>query len=885
MEFSSPTSSDDNVLRPNDPNQETNPTLPTTANPKNIASPSSPTPSGSTTDMSSEQPTDTDDSQPPTPLPFDTETTEDHAPPDETDDQDDQDDLIDDDVDMDHDHDQDSIGPSSDDEDDDEGNTDFTAYTTGEGPPSPIRLTQEEMKNGVTICLKNNMKVDQYNYGKSKNGKAGNAERAHNETMTLVPSCIEGRKPTVCVAYPPYIGKKRDTNGIATVQEPTKHLYFKVGPKVHEYNCVRNSWLRAGFVRTNSMSKCSAYWGQHCSANMFRNLNKYQKVNHFPGSWNIGNKARLGKIMGRMRRMHGSEDFHIHAQTMCMPMDRRKLTNMLVAQPRGLWILKPSNSSCGRGIRVTSSASLNPKKLHKGTIVQKYLSNPYLIGGRKFDMRIYVVVTSYDPLRAYLCEEGLVRFATGKYSKSLKSLKNRFVHLTNYSVNKNSDEFVKPTSNAAGNGVANVEDASKWTLTQLKQYFRDHNIDDDQVMEDIKDCCIKTLIAAEPHIASMCHQLSLSRTNCYEVFGFDVFLDKNLKPWLIEVNVSPSLSSSSPLDKRIKNKLLCDVFHLLGFQPFNHKEEEAEAERFNTNRLHRGHSRKGGKQRAKSASTLKRRNVLKLNASRLKSLSPDDMEIIAEMEEEYTRKADMERIYPSANPRVNEYYSQFFEAQRYNNTLVNLWIQEHGVDGLIQRQNTKSQKGSTNGRSNNNSKRNGEMGTDPRRPYGQRSQSSARPLRSDNRPSLVERQGLQRNGRQQMAATRLQEYKAMKLRMEGRERRHEHQSDMESTESDRNWDRDWDAAHGHAVDDNDGGVGGVGGVGGDAFDSSAQEEDNEHRKMWEKNNTNGATGLSPKLIQAQKALDSAQSDFVGMFVFLPMGFSIFFFLFVATKCL
>ena len=102
-------------------------------------------------------------------------------------------------------------------------------------------------------------------------------------------------------------------------------------------------------------------------------------------------------------------------------------------------------------------------------------------------MRIYVIVTSFNPLRAYLCEEGLVRFATGKYSKSTKSLKNRFVHLTNYSVNKNSDEFVKPTSNAAGDGVAKVEEASKWTLTQLRSYFREKGIDDEGVMDDIKD--------------------------------------------------------------------------------------------------------------------------------------------------------------------------------------------------------------------------------------------------------------------------------------------------------------------------------------------------------------------------------------------------------------
>ena len=71
--------------------------------------------------------------------------------------------------------------------------------------------------------------------------------------------------------------------------------------------------------------------------------------------------------------------------------------------------------------------------------LQEYVKHPLLYRGRKFDMRIYVIVTSFDPIRAYLCEEGLVRFATGKYSRSLKSLKNRFVHLTNYSVNKKDD--------------------------------------------------------------------------------------------------------------------------------------------------------------------------------------------------------------------------------------------------------------------------------------------------------------------------------------------------------------------------------------------------------------------------------------------------------------
>ena len=48
----------------------------------------------------------------------------------------------------------------------------------------------------------------------------------------------------------------------------------------------------------------------------------------------------------------------------------------------------------------------------------------------------------------------------------------------------------------------------------------------------------------------------------YELFGFDVLLDAKLKPWLIEVNISPSLHSSSPLDLDVKSPLATEVFNL-----------------------------------------------------------------------------------------------------------------------------------------------------------------------------------------------------------------------------------------------------------------------------------------------------------------------------------
>jgi len=62
----------------------------------------------------------------------------------------------------------------------------------------------------------------------------------------------------------------------------------------------------------------------------------------------------------------------------------------------------------------------------------------------------------------------------------------------------------------------------------------------------------------------------------FEVYGFDVILDAELKPILLEVNVLPSLSSSSELDKKIKTALMCDIFNLIGVVPYRRKQFEKE---------------------------------------------------------------------------------------------------------------------------------------------------------------------------------------------------------------------------------------------------------------------------------------------------------------------
>ena len=103
--------------------------------------------------------------------------------------------------------------------------------------------------------------------------------------------------------------------------------------------------------------------------------------------------------------------------------------------------MKPANLSRGRGIYLLDS----PNEIHVEdvSVLSRYIHNPLLINGHKFDLRIYVCITSLDPLRLYVYKEGLARFASEAYVGGAKG--NRFAHLTNYSINKKNKRYCPNT--------------------------------------------------------------------------------------------------------------------------------------------------------------------------------------------------------------------------------------------------------------------------------------------------------------------------------------------------------------------------------------------------------------------------------------------------------
>ena len=94
-------------------------------------------------------------------------------------------------------------------------------------------------------------------------------------------------------------------------------------------------------------------------------------------------------------------------------------------------------------------------------------------------------------------------------------------------------------------------------------------INADHLFAKIKDVVVKTIISSEPSMLDMNSKSFKYRNSFFELYGFDILIDENLKPWVLEVNVSPSLNSSAPLDRKIKTSLIVDILNLIGVVPFD----------------------------------------------------------------------------------------------------------------------------------------------------------------------------------------------------------------------------------------------------------------------------------------------------------------------------
>ena len=182
-----------------------------------------------------------------------------------------------------------------------------------------------------------------------------------------------------------------------------------------------------------------------------------------------------------------------------------------------------------------------------------------------------MVITSLEPLRIYIYQEGLARFASEPYTsangKNKVDKDNMYVHLTNYSINKRNGNFVQ-------NECIEADDHGyKWSLSAFCRHLESVGIDMDLFWSRIYDVIIKSIISGEADIMAATKGACLHKGNCFELFGYDILIDSDLKPWLLEINLSPSLACESPLDTTIKSNLIADTLNLVGVRRFDRKIE------------------------------------------------------------------------------------------------------------------------------------------------------------------------------------------------------------------------------------------------------------------------------------------------------------------------
>ncbi|XP_047537789.1 tubulin monoglutamylase TTLL4-like isoform X8 [Vanessa atalanta] len=406
-------------------------------------------------------------------------------------------------------------------------------------------------------------------------------------------------------------------------------------------------------------------WGKHMKSIMFRAIKDGQKMNHFPGTFQIGRKDRLWRNLQKLASKYGVAEFGIMPKTYVLPHDLKILKHdwEKYAANNERWIIKPPASARGTGIKVVSRWTQIPKK--KPVVVQRYVSKPYLINGSKFDLRLYVLVTSVHPLRIYLYKDGLARFASVKYNDELSSLNDRYMHLTNYSINRLSKNYTPNEDFAACEG-------HKWTLQTLFQYLKtEQNVDINALWESIKDLVIKTIIAGEASISSLTKANITSRYNCYELFGIDVLLDEDLKPWLLEVNISPSLHSASPLDIHVKGPLVAAVLNAAQF----HVPRAEQAGLPYDSRLYTVYLSKEERDKHIIYTNMEDRDLYLRDI--LSTLTPDDVRHLLQAEDELTQSGALQRVFPT---RHSHKYLPYLAGPRYYNRLFDAWETRYADD-------------------------------------------------------------------------------------------------------------------------------------------------------------------------------------------------------------
>ncbi len=294
-------------------------------------------------------------------------------------------------------------------------------------------------------------------------------------------------------------------------------------------------------------------------ASYFKDLTDRQSINHIPGNNSLTIKNRLhhtlSKAQARQYSDRNKQQYEFFPKIYDMPSQYHAFLKAADENPSQKWILKPKNSSRGRGIEVVTDIETVPSGAR--WMVQEYLSEPDLIDSRKYVLRLYVLITSIDPLQVYLYNEGFAKLASEPFTTD--DFSNPYAHLTNPDINVHNDKVDEPVIFIS--------------LENYRKILSDRGEDKEKIkalFSRIHDLVTLTIIASREEFRARIERQKVNQHACYELLGLDCLIDKDLKPWILECNLSPSLETCSTageeadIESIIKNGVVRDMVGLRG---------------------------------------------------------------------------------------------------------------------------------------------------------------------------------------------------------------------------------------------------------------------------------------------------------------------------------
>lgn len=331
-------------------------------------------------------------------------------------------------------------------------------------------------------------------------------------------------------------------------------------------NFDRRGWVRAA----ENDPEWNIYWASVGTVRQIFNpdtgyrLTDMQLINHYPNHFELTRKDLMVKNMKRYLKdeIKSKKDADINGQnfldfvpiTYLLPADYTLFVEEFRRNPNAMWIMKPTGRSQGKGIFIINKLAQIKKwssqsrwaqmPLKEAYVISRYVENPLLIGGKKFDLRIYVLVSSFRPLRVHQYAHGFARFCNAKYNSDMADIDNPFIHLTNVAIQKHDADY-------------NQRHGGKWHVENLRLYIESSfGLEaSNKLFQGMDQLIINSLKAVQ--------NVMINDRHCFECYGYDILIDQDLKPWLVEVNASPSLSTTTDSDRIMKYSLLKDIYSIV----------------------------------------------------------------------------------------------------------------------------------------------------------------------------------------------------------------------------------------------------------------------------------------------------------------------------------